>query len=178
MLSDVDIQAMVRTRMADVSSLVRECALDIVLKNMWNLRKIEDGRASEARGGIDGLWNYIQMVLARANFETSLTVRKKMTQILSMALDSDLYDDEQESMAANTGDATEAPRSLRLLIIKTMFLKWIDASSSVKQSMISSIQHLIKQPSKEKRNYEILFDIVGVLTENHEEFLRRDQYSN
>jgi len=70
---------------------------------------------------------YMGMVIDRAHSDTNLTVRKKVIQILSQVLN-------------NTG--TLLP--LKQKIIKILISKWADATVSVKQSLVSSIQKILK----------------------------------
>ena len=114
-LKDRDIQQILKLRITDVSSMTREGALDIIHRNL-------DQIVNEPI-----LMEYMGMVIDRAHRDTNLTVRKKVIQILSQVLN-------------NTG--TLLP--LKQKIIKILISKWADATVSVKQSLVSSIQKILK----------------------------------
>jgi len=95
--------------------MTREGALDIIHRNL-------DQIVNEPI-----LMEYMGMVIDRAHSDTNLTVRKKVIQILSQVLN-------------NTG--TLLP--LKQKIIKILISKWADATVSVKQSLVSSIQKILK----------------------------------
>jgi len=127
MLQVAPIQQIIKLGICDVSSITREAALDIISNNLGNLAKIANCDGSQ----MNGLQFYIGMVMARANFDTNLSVRKKVIQILSLVLDSDIAANDQWDR-------------LKVEIIQTLILKWSDSSETVRQSLIQSIQKLIK----------------------------------
>lgn len=70
MLQDSEIQAILKLRITDVSSITRESALDILFKNIDNLVAIPNS------GPI--LLDYMNMVIERAQTDTNINVRKKI----------------------------------------------------------------------------------------------------
>lgn len=75
MLGDAEVQQILKIRITDASAVTRESALDILHKNLSGIIELEtDGRLMK---------EYMSMIIARAHSDTSLTVRKKLIQILS-----------------------------------------------------------------------------------------------